>query len=300
MFVLKPRNLRNLLVIALALAWAACAPKLYTINLSPASQVGWKFTLTSNIDEQSHSHTIIRLPGVAGSQSDDRDEQFTGHLEGDGEVLRVYPNGGIQELYVLVKELEASRGGKAVPNLPGPGAKIVAAREGDKISLSVDGKPADPAATEALNELILLDDDKAASQPLFGPKTPVSVGNTWPVDSAAVANALKSGLGGDADGATGTMKFQSVEGAGSAQTATLVGDFSTLAYKPNLPQGIVVDSASIMGNMTWIVPTGPDKGTVTISRVLTMSIKAHGSPNGVTLQLEIGGQQKRFFAMAFH
>ncbi|HVU37616.1 MAG TPA: hypothetical protein VHC95_04735 [Opitutales bacterium] len=298
--MLKPRNPLTLPAAALALALAACAPKLYTLNLSPPSQVGWKFALTSSIDEQSHSHTIIQLPGVAGSQSDDRDEQFTGRLEGDGEVIKVYPNGGIQELYVLVKVLEASRGGKVVPNLPGPGAKIVAEREGDKIALSVDGKPADPAATEALNELILLDDEKLTSQQLFGPQAPVSVGSTWPVDPNAVSDVLKSGLGGSADGAKGTMQFKSVDGSGAAQTATLTGDFSTLAYKPAMPSGIVVDSGSIQGNLTWMVPTGPDKGTVTISRVLTMSIKAHGSPNGITLQLEISGQQKRFFEMAFH
>lgn len=278
----------------------ACSPKVYNINLSRPSQVGWKFSLTSIIAEQSQSHTLITFPGADKPQSDDRDEEFNGHLEGEGEVLAVFPNGGIQKLALTVQSLTATRGGKPVANLPTFGAKIIAGHQGDKIAISVDGQPASPAVTDVLNELILLDDDSATIQDLFGPKQPIKVGATWSVDPAAMENALKSGLGGKSNGATGVMKFASLQGSDGTESATITGDFAIVEYKPGLPSTMKLDAAGIHGTLTWTVPVGGGKGTVKFLRDLSMNLDAHGTPNDTSVKLTVRGEQKRSLTMTFH
>jgi hypothetical protein len=296
-----PRFVPSLLAaLGTVLFLPACAPKLYTLNLSRPCQVGWKFSLASSINERSQSHTNLTFPGVTAPQSDDRDQEFTAQLAGDGEVLGIFPNGGIQKLSVTVKSLTATRAGKPVANLPGPGAKITAAREGDKISLSVDGQPADVAVTDVLNELILLDDAKATVQDLFGPKTPVKVGATWTVDSAAIQDALQSGLGGKSSGAKGQMKLESVQGFGAGESATLAGNFSIEQYAPDLPSAMKLDAAQIKGAMVWTVPVTAVHGDIKFTRNMTMTMTAHGNPNDIAVKLAVTGEQKRSLEMNFH
>jgi len=287
-------------IAAMALVLAACAPKLYTINLSPPHSVGSKFSLYSDISEKSASHAVINLPGISSPQHDDRNEEFIGHLEGDGEVLGVFPNRGIQKISLTVKVIQITRGGTAVKNLPAHGAKIVASRQGDKIAISVDDKPVDTPVADALNELIWLDDEKSSTQECFGPKSPVKIGATWTVDPGVVEDILKSGLGGGAKDASGTMKLEAVNGSGENQAAKLTGDFAIKAYKPELPSTMQVDFSSIFGAMSWTVPTNSNsKGVFKFNRALTIMIHAHGSPNGGSLTLGIDGNQDRFIKITF-
>ncbi len=288
-----------LAALAAALALSACAPKLYTLNLSRARQTGEKFSLVSSITELSQSHSVISFPGGHSPQSDDRDIAFAAQLEGEGEVLAVFPNGGIQKLSFTLKSITATRGGKPVANLPAPGAHITAFRKDDGVAISVNDQPADPAVTDALNELILLGDEKSTPQEMFGTPTPVKVGATWAPSSPAMEEALKGDLGGKSNGASGTMQLASVQGSGDSAAATVTGNFTMQEYKPGLPSTMKLDAATITGALSWTVPVTAAKGSVTFSRELRMSITAHGNPNDTSLKLTVSGVQKRSVQMVF-
>jgi len=274
-------------------------PQLYSINLSPAFKIGQKFSLVSDLSEKSQSHTVINLPGIALPQNDDRSEGLAADLEGEAEVLGVFPNGGMQKLSLTVKAIKVSKNGKAIPGLPATGAKIIAERTGDKIAISVNDQAADADVTSALNELIALDDDKFTLQDLCGSKVPVALGATWPVNSADVEDSLKSSLGGEFTGAKGTMKLESIKGVGADQIATVSGGFAIDSYKPTLPAVMTIDSGVITSSFSCLIPATTGKSALKIMKSMNMKTQAHGSPNGATVKLELTGQQIRNTVMTF-
>lgn len=276
-----------------ALALAACSkspPQLYPVNLSPAFKVGQKFSLVSDLTERTGSHTVITLPGIASPQNDDRSEDIAAHLEGDAEVLGIYPNGGIQKLSLTIKVVKASKDGKTVSGLPAAGVKIVAATEGEQTAISVDGKAADAGLTQIFNELLDLHEEKLPPQDLFGANTPEPVGGTWPVNSSAVEASLKKSSGGEVKDIKGTMKLAAVTGTGASQVLEVSGEISVASLKLPLPAVITIDSGTITSNLSFSIPVATS-GALKTSRRMAMKTLGHGSPNGATVKTEITGQQ---------
>jgi len=101
------------------------APK-YTINLSPPHQIGQKFGLVADSNENMHGSIAFVVLGVP-TLGPGLNEVTLTHLEADAEVLAVFPNGRIQKMALTVKTFSATKDGKPIPHvqLPAAGAKIV-------------------------------------------------------------------------------------------------------------------------------------------------------------------------------
>ncbi len=273
---------------------AAAPAKTYTINLSPAYKVGQKFTVVSTVSEANHSHIVLYMKGVDTPQNDYEDKKFSGQLEADGEVLGVFPNGGLQKISLTVKSITAMRNEAALAGLPKAGAKIVAAREGDKVAISVDDQAAEATVTTVINELVPLDDDKFALQDLFGAKHSVPVGGTWPVNGADIADSLIArGIATKATGAKGSMKLDSIKGDGDSQVTVISGNFSVDSLTLPLPDTITVDSGSLTATVSCTIPDSTAKDALKISKKLTTKTLGHGDVSGASMKLDITGEQTR-------
>jgi len=97
----------------------------YIINLNPPNKVGQKFSLVADSSSQVHGHLAVVVLGVP-TLGPSIDQGSVIHLEAEGEILAIFPNGGVQKVALTVKSLTAKKDGQPLPNVPAAGAKIVA------------------------------------------------------------------------------------------------------------------------------------------------------------------------------
>jgi len=283
----------------LGLANAADAPVTYTINLAPAMQVGTKFSLITDATDESQTHIAMTMPGTPAPQKQEQDQQIIAHLEGEAEVLGVFPNNSIQKLAVTVKTFIATSESQALPGLPVAGDKIVAEKNGANKVYTVNGQPASANVAKLLDEVIEMGDEKYTDQDVFGPTSPVAVNATWPVNPTALIAGLKTSNDIEVSGAKGTMKLDAVKGHGADQVATVTGLFTVEGAKPPLPPGMTVDSMIMSGGLAGTVPAtakGMEKETMTAS----MQMAAHGSGSSIEIKIDSTGKQKKTSEKTFH
>lgn len=161
---------------------APATPKTYTIALSPAFKVGQKFSVVTDLSHSEQTKIAITIPGMPTPQDQNQNTEMSAHIEADGEILAVYPNGSPQKIALTLKSITATNDKTALPNLPAAGAKIVVAKTGTDASVTVNDQPADVGIAKVLRDVFDLGDEKHTDQTLFGPKAPVAIGDTWPVD----------------------------------------------------------------------------------------------------------------------
>jgi len=269
----------------------------YSVNFSPSFKIGQKFSLVSEVSEKNHSRILLNLAGVPTPQNDYRDLEFSGRIAGEGEILGVFPNGGIQKMALLIQTFDAAKDGVGIPKLPVAGTKIIASREGSKIAISVDGQAADATVTAAINEFLPLDDEKYSLQELYGPPKPVSVGADWPINSVGLGNSLvDSGIAAEANGARGNMKFESIKDG----IETLSGIFTIDSFKLPLPTTMTIDSGTITVSLSCQIPISTVNGKLKVIKSLSTKTQAHGEVSGANMKLEITGQQTRETSISLH
>ncbi len=286
-------------VFSLSILHAADAPATYTVNLAPANKVGTKFSLVTDITDESQTHIAMTMPGTATPQKQEQTREMIAHFEGEAEVQAVFPNDSIQKVTVTVKSFIATSDGGPLPGMPTVGAKIVAANAGGKKTYTVDDQPASANVAKLLDEIIGLGNDKHTDQDIFGPTSPVAVNATWPVNSAALIAELKEDGEVDMDGAKGTVKLDAIKGAGADQVASFSSVFTVQGAKPTLPPGMTVDSMTMSGGISGTVPAttkGVERETMTAS----MEMAAHGNGNGIDIKIGSEGKQKKIIEVAFH
>jgi len=253
---------------AIPTANAADSAPTYTINLAPANKVGTKFTLAVDASDKQQNSLLLTIPGAPAPQSQNQNEEVVAHLEGTAEVLAIYPNGSIQKIAITVKTLQATLNGQTMPGLPAAGAKIIGERTPTSKSYTVDGQPAPASTAKVLGIVFEFGDEKRTDQDVFGPKNPVTVGASWPVNSESMIAGLKEEMGAEISGASGTMKLESIAGSGDDQVATVSGNFSLSGVKPPMPPGMTIDSATMAGNISGSVPAttkGVENQTMSMS-----------------------------------
>jgi hypothetical protein len=281
---------------------AASAPspaKKVVVDLSPAYQVGQKFSVATDLANTQHTKLVITIPGMPAPQNQNQDVETAAHIEADGQILAIFPNGSPQKVALTLKSIVATENKAAVINLPTVGANIVVDKTGASLTISVNGQPADDHVGKILRDIFDTGNDQYTDQTMFGTKNPIAVGDTWPVDSAALVASFKSGVG-EVSNITGTMKLTGLAGTGDSQVATVSGDVKIDGFKPPLPPGVTmtIDSSSGVLHVEGDIPA-VDKGTMKESHSMTIKMEAHGDQQGVQVKISTSGEQKKTSAITF-
>ena len=120
----------------------------YTINLHPPNKVGQKFSLVADSSSKKHGHLQVVVMGIP-TLGPSFDQDTIVHLEAEGEILAIFPNGSIKKVALTVRSLTATKDGKPAANVPATGAKIVAEA---LTKAQIDAAGVSPAATSSSND----------------------------------------------------------------------------------------------------------------------------------------------------
>jgi hypothetical protein len=271
------------------------AGKTYVVNLSVPFRVGERYTLVQTRTVTERESVARDLEPPAGPQG----QRHLDHLEGEVEVLAVFPNGGVQKAALTVKTLsyvtddrsEQSVTGRRVGRkiLPA-GTKVMAESVGGKTSYRVDGKP--PASTEiaaSLKSVFELDDGIYSDQAAFGPAKPISPTaantpeNPWPVNSPLIVAKFTGKPIGNA--ATCTISFFSINLSGDEENpvASLTAYFSLKNLRGPFAEPILTKTGTGSVGLSGDIPA-QHKGTSTMRVSKNFSFEGVGpGPDGVPL-----------------
>jgi hypothetical protein len=290
------------------------APQKYTVTLNPPHQVGEKYRIVFDTSQEFHLKmvgSIIGIPALHQAENDDS----SGHLVANGEVLAVFPNGSIRKLELTVKELSATAEGKTVPGLPGAGAKIVAEapdrsafprpppsgetkvaasgarrnsgtgapprgrRNGPRTTIMINDQPASRDARRVLMEMLGVGDWESNSIQDLQPASPVAVGQAWPVNFPLRLGGPQSRSTGSIPGLFSNMTLVGVQGVGAAQTVTVHGTIAGQNVEFPVPPGNGVDSAIVSGacDLVAVIPATRASATEKKDTTIAVSFSAHAS-----------------------
>ena len=282
-------------------AAAPAAAKTYTVNLSPALKVGQKFSVATDLSDSEQNNITITIPGMPTPQNQNQNVEMTAHVEADGEILAVFPNGSPQKFSLTLKTIKATQNKADLPNLPAAGAKIVVEKTSTNTTVTVDDKPADEGLAKILHDVYETGNEKYTDQNMFGPKAAVAIGASWPVDGATMIESFKERTGGELGTVNGTMKLDGLTGAGDDQLATVSGNVTLAGIKPPMPPGVTVtiDSSSGTLQLTGTLPNAA-KGTAKQSTSMSVKLEAHGEQQGVQLKISTNSSEKKSSEVTYH
>jgi hypothetical protein len=205
------------------------AAAVHAVNFSPAWSVGRLYDL----DVVSTQNTRVSL--TAGQDVlKEKNESSAFKMQADGEALTVLPNGELGKARYTVRSLRIIRNEGAEFDFLPKGTQVIVERSGNDESVTVDGKPATPEQNTILKDLCSTGSEKHNDQTIFGPRKPVAVGESWPVNTSAFLQLLPSF---QASLAQGTVKLVAHEGEGAAAIAVVSGKITIGLKNTPLPPG---------------------------------------------------------------
>jgi hypothetical protein len=276
----------------------ASSGQTYTVNLNPPLQAGQKFSIVTDLSNSEQTKTSYIIPGVPTPQDQNRNTEMTAHIEADGEILAVFPNGSPEKVTLTLTNIAASINQVPLPALPSPGATVVLEKSGNTLTVAVNGAPIDDNVAKILRDALETGDANITNQTMFGPRSPVAIGSIWAVDSPSIIAAFKEGQG-DISAVNGAMKLEALTGTGDDQVATISGNVKLEGYKPPLPPEVLVDASVGSLEVNGTIPAAA-KGTKKLSTSMTMKLEAHGEQQGVQFKISSNGEQKKTSSVTFH
>lgn len=231
----------------------------FAIRLEQPMKVGLKFELTGSASEV---HRVRRI-GADGQSVELGNELVLAtnawRLESKVEVTEVSAKGQPKALKVELKKLTRTRADKTEELLPA-GTQITARLEKGTPAYFVNGQKVEAATGRALTEFLpVSEDDKPLDDEMFGTKDQKSVGETWKMNAAALAEAMRSkGVVVAKEDVSGTSKLEEVTTVAGRKYLRVAGalkmDFKNAgAESPTqkLKQG------SVQGKFTGLFPVDP-------------------------------------------
>jgi hypothetical protein len=273
------------------------AAKTYTIDLGRPAKLGDEFTVVSSIAESSIIVITAVSPGTPPASIHQENQQRVIHLEAEGEVLAVFPNGGVQKVALTVKKLRISSDSAPDADTLPAGTKVVAEKMNKQAIFTVDGKPATTTVAEVLSQVDLTGDSNRTDQQVFGPSQPVAIGDTWEPNALLAAQALKDeGSLGDSIDVRGTVKLDDAKGEGDGQIATVSYHLDLSGMKAPLPRPFAPKSGEGKVDVTLIY-SARRQGAESKNMVISASyVSEAASPDGrlLTATVNIDQQRKDF------
>jgi len=257
----------------------ATAGKTYAIDFSVPYHAGDHYALVRTRTLTVRENTDRDISGPTAPLTDTQGSRHTEHLEGDVEVMAVFPNGGVQKASLLIKVLSYITDDRYEQNVTGnlvghkilpTGTKVVAASLGGKTIYTVDGKP--PASTEiaaTLQSVFALEDGKITDQAAFGPLKPVSVSlfnspdSGWAMDGAKAVAKLVPGMTSETTTGSGQLHLNRIPGTDANPVASFYGTLTLKNLRGPFAAPILTKTGSGSVQLNGQVPA-QHKGTSTM------------------------------------
>lgn len=257
----------------------------YKVRISQPEKVGNKFVISSTATEKMSS--TVEVPGVPPQAV-----AYTIDLDGTVEILAVNDKTG-QPVKLSCTVAKCTRDGE---KLYDAGTVITAdSKEGHEV-ITVNGNELDARSTEQLSGILQTHnpDDTETDDKMFGTDQPRKVGDSWPVNSEAVAKAFSEQGGGlplSKDDVSGTVKFVSVQKVDGKEYLEVVADLDVKSIQGKA-NGANITGGNLSGHMTALLPAeeGGRPLNDSMSMKMKMSAKAPG-PNGQDVGLNMSVQR---------
>ena len=238
---------------------AVAAEKEYPIKIHRPDKAGMKFDVAITSALKREMTTTID-----GRATRDPEEVFAVELKATAEIVEVDDKGRDLKVTYVIEKCVKSAGEKDEELLP-KGTVVTAAiaeNQKDTIYSIADGKKLTEEQKEALDLVADLPPPNAALvDELYGPKGAQKIGDSWSVNSGAMADDLKrNDFQAKPDAIGGTVKLNGLEKANGVQCLNITGDMKVARAKMK-PSGdeksSPIRNATIESSFSWLLPVDP-------------------------------------------
>lgn len=258
----------------------------YKVRISQPEKVGNKFAISSTATEK--LSTTVDVRGIPPQEV-----AYTIDLDGTVEILAVNDKTG-QPTKLSCTVSKCTRDGQ---KLYDAGTVIAADSKNGHEVITVNGNELDPRSTEQLSGILQTHkpDDTETDDKMFGTEQPRKVGDSWPVNSEAVAKAFSEqgeGLPINKDDVSGSVKLVSVQKVEGKDYLEVVADL-TVKNIQGKTNGANITGGNLAGHMTALLPADEGRRPLndSMSMTMKMSAKAPG-PNGQDVALNMSVQRE--------
>jgi hypothetical protein len=269
--------------------------KVYPIDLGRPAKVGEKFTVVSSVAQSSLIAIDAVNAGKPPTSIQRQNQQRVIHLEAEGEVLAVFPNGNVQEVALTVRILRITTDTDADSDVLKAGAKVTAERINQQTAFAVDGKPAAEAVAKVLHEVDPTGDSRQTQQEVFGPSHPVAVGETWTPNVLLAAREIEDDKDfGDSITAEGNATLDAAQGDGEKEVATVSYHLDLTGMKAPLANPFTPIAGDGKVDVIIIIPAKRQGVTSKDSTIDANYVSEARSPDGrqVTATVKLVRQRK--------
>lgn len=280
---------RSFLLASLLLLAGLAHAQDYEIRLNRPSKVGDRYHIVTTCSDNSSA-----IATVDGQAMPPRNELIEAELAGDIEVLEVTPKGQSAKYNLVIEKFVRTdaKGGELLP----AGTTVLVEFVGGRTTFKVGGEPTGRLVSRVL-EMAAVNahsDDKAMDDQVFGTTERKKVGDSWPINAAvAAADLVKMNIPATPDKLSGQTTLAEALQQDGQKVLRLTGSMEMNGVSPQLPPGVEVQKSSLVATMSGLFPVDLTKQAVQAGTSMTMEVKAGGTANGRTMEMQMSKKTTR-------
>jgi hypothetical protein len=266
------------------------APKTYAVRLSHPSRVGEKLHIVADkIEEKATKVT------AGDTVIDDKHDKRVIHLDSISTVLEVNAQGRATKTRDDIADLTID--GKSV--VKGAVEIVYAPKEKDAV-ITIDGKPANDDARDALKSMLKLNSGGPTDDDVFGTKTAQAVGAHWAVNTQLAHDDLKDDTGLDASTVTGDVWLEGVGTANGKETLDVRAKLGLDGLvPPDVPQGSSVEMGRADVDLQTTIPTDgqPERMSERMSTAITFRLRVKTQKGPALVAVTVSEKREAKFSL---
>lgn len=261
----------------------------YQVRFTRASKVGDKYRISIAATNVSSMKMTPEMPGMPSGK-----QEFAFDFASDVEVLAVDSSGQVTKETLKVVRFARTSGGETTQILAA-GDDVVAQVENGEKTFTIKGAPADMEQAAALMGLVQLATGGLTEDDMFAPSGPKKVGDSWPVNRAAIAKSLAEDGSSIPEGnITGTVKLAGVTKVGGVDCLDVQGDVKCTGLSATFP-GLTAEKGEFAMTFSGKYPVDAALPVLEGDQATSMSMaaKGQGEPGTPDMRVEMSGEETR-------
>ena len=262
-----------------ALSFLACSPVFaaedYEINLTRPVKVGQKYEMDVSVEMSEQITTSSQ-----GRVQTEEKTSYTATFAGTITVLKIDDLKRESELEAFVAKCRKKiKGNDTEEDVLPKGTQVVVRLRNSKMEFLVDGKIASKETAEVLGDFFSLSKSRGTDNDIFGTKDRKQVGDHWPLNSIAAANAAPRGIKVDAKNIKGNTKIEKVVMVHGTKCLQINNSFEMSKFTmPSFPKWMVIEKANISASGSGAFPVDTSIRRLSQKVKMTVTITAKGKP----------------------
>jgi hypothetical protein len=265
-------------------------PKTYAVRLSHASRVGEKLHIVADkIEEKATKVT------AGDTVLDEKHERRAIHLDTISTVLEVNAAGRATKTRDEIADLTID--GKSI--VKGAVEIGYAPKEKDAV-ITVDGRPANEDARDALKSMLKLSSAGPTDDDVFGTKAAQAVGAHWAVNTQLAHDDLKDDTGLDASNVTGDVWLEGVGAANGKEALDIRAKLGLDGLvPPDVPEGSRVEMGRADVDLQTMIPTDgqPERASERMSTAITFRLRVNTKNGPAIVAVTVSEKREAKFSI---